>query len=316
MSRKNRLNNLTNSQWLKETKSFWHAEAGKRASEDGSAWTEERRRELAVWLRETYGDEEATRMMDQIVPGAVYSVAPPRDKRKLDHPATFSERDIERLIRLFTKKGQTVLDPFVGTGSTLLACAETGRKGIGIELVDRWVKVCRERIKDTDAGESPRVIHGHAGEELQKMDADSVDFVVTSPPYWSILNKDAGMKVQAERLEKDLETSYSDREDDLGNISDYGTFIARLGEIFQECCRVLKPGQYLACIVSDFRHGPDFYMYHADIAGAIEDAGIPAKGITILLQDSKNLYPFAIPYAFVSNIHHQYILIHQKPKEK
>ena len=36
------------------------------------------------------------------------------------------------------------------------------------------------------------------------------------------------------------------------------------------------------------------------------------KGVTILIQDNKNLYPLGIPYAFVSNIHHQYVLIFQK----
>jgi len=51
------------------------------------------------------------------------------------------------------------------------------------------------------------------------------------------------------------------------------------------------------------------------VARVIEKAQLDLKGVTVLLQDSKNLYPFAIPYAFVSNIHHQYILIHQKPRE-
>lgn len=316
VSRKNKLNDLTNSEWLRETKSFWHGGGGDR-SDDGRVWTQQRRQELAQWLRENYGDEDATAMMEQVIPSAMYSVAPPRDKRKMEHPATFSERDIERLIRLFTKDGQTVLDPFVGTGSTLLACAETGRRGIGIELVDRWVDVCRERVGEVEnLFLDLQIIHGDAESELEKLDSGCVDFVVTSPPYWSILNKDAGMKVQAERLDNDLETTYSDREDDLGNVPDYDTFLDRLEEIFSGCARVLAEGQYLACIVSDFRDGPDFYMYHADMAETIERAGLPLKGITILLQDSKNLYPFAIPYAFVSNIHHQYILIHQKPATK
>ena len=39
------------------------------------------------------------------------------------HPAPFSFTDVGRLIRYFTKSGQTVLDPFVGVGSTLKACA-------------------------------------------------------------------------------------------------------------------------------------------------------------------------------------------------
>src|SRR2546423_10995261 len=51
-----------------------------------------------------------------------------------EHPAPFSFTDVSRLIRFFTKRGDVVLDPFVGVGSTLKACAVEGRKGIGFAL--------------------------------------------------------------------------------------------------------------------------------------------------------------------------------------
>lgn len=62
------------------------------------------------------------------------------------HPAPFSFTDVGRLIRFFTKRGAVVLDPFVGIGSTLKACALDGRRGIGIELNPSFAKLARERL--------------------------------------------------------------------------------------------------------------------------------------------------------------------------
>ncbi len=53
---------------------------------------------------------------------------------------------IEKLITNSSKEGGTVLDPFMGSGTTLLACKNTGRNGIGIELDEAYFKIARERI--------------------------------------------------------------------------------------------------------------------------------------------------------------------------
>lgn len=305
---RNRLNDLSNREWLRETKSFWLSQA------DGTgAWTAQDVADLAEWLRSTHGPERAEAMLEQALASHMLSVAPPRGALKALHPATFSERDVERLIRFFTKAGETVLDPFLGSGSTLVACSQCDRRGLGIELVPRWAEVARERLGPLAEAGDLVVREGDALSELREVEGDSVDFVVTSPPYWSILTK-KGMKVQTEREDKGLPTKYSESECDLGNIANYTEFLERLAQVFAECGRTLRPGRYLAVIVSDFRHGPHFVLYHADLARHIEAVGLPLKGVTVLLQDSKNLYPFGLGSAFVSNVHHQYILIHQKPR--
>jgi len=306
---RNRLNDLTNREWLQATKSFWGSRGGLETGLEAESFDL-----FAQWLREQHSDEEAERVLGQVLSSVMWSITPPRDQLKLEHPATFSEADIERLIRLFTKAGETVLDPFVGTGSTLLACQRAGRRGIGIELVPRWAEIARQRLGQPRvfAEMAIEILEGDASVVLDELEVESVDFVVTSPPYWSILGKPPGPKAQAERTAKGLSTKYSDDPADLGNITDYDEFLARVADILGNCQRVLRPERYMAVIVSDFRHGPKFYLYHADLARAIEDRGLALKGITVLVQDNKNLYPFGIPYAFVSNIHHQYILIFRK----
>ena len=129
------------------------------------------------------------------------------------HPAPFSYQDISRLIRFFTKSGETVLDPFVGVGSTLKAAAMEGRKGIGIELNSKYVNLAEKRLKselndDPSICHSQKIIHGDARVEIPKIAANSVRLVVTSPPYWNILHKQ-DHKVKQERLAHGLDTQYS-----------------------------------------------------------------------------------------------------------
>jgi DNA modification methylase len=316
---RNSLNELSNRQWLIETKSFWLSRAQQCPSPLAECLAD-----FVQWLTETRPPDEVEAVLGQLDDSFVFSRTPPRSALKALHPATFSEADVERLIHLFTRPGERVLDPFLGSGSALVACAHAGRHGVGIELSDHWAQVASQRLAGETTsrlpldGPSPdlSVLTGDAREVLPSLEPDSFDFLVTSPPYWSILTKAAGLKAKAERTSRGLATQYSDSAADLGNMASYEEFLQELAGVFAACQRVLRPGRYMAVVVSDFRHGPRFHLFHADLAAAIEAVGPVLKGLTVLAQDNKNLYPFAIPFAFVSNIHHQYILLFQKPREK
>ncbi|MEO0146897.1 MAG: site-specific DNA-methyltransferase [candidate division WOR-3 bacterium] len=66
--------------------------------------------------------------------------------KKIGHPAPFPVELPLRCIKLFTYKGDLVLDPFLGSGSTLVACARTGRKGIGVEIDPQYVRIAKDRL--------------------------------------------------------------------------------------------------------------------------------------------------------------------------
>jgi DNA modification methylase len=234
------------------------------------------------------------------------------------HPAPFSFTDVSRIVRFFSKRNDFVLDPFVGVGSTLKACAVEGRNGIGFELNPRYAELAEERLRIEvrdmfSALVTQEVRVGDARELVAELPDNSLDLIVTSPPYWNILHK-VDHKAKQERESRDLDTKYSDDKRDLGNIDEYEIFLEELASILGGCGRALKRKKYMAVIVSDFRDKSRFVMFHSDIAKSLEKYKLELRGLTILYQRHKRVFPYGYPYAYVPNIHHQYIMILQNMK--
>ena len=84
---------------------------------------------------------------------------------------------------MFTKKGMTVLDPFVGSGTTLIACNELGRNGIGIDLNPEYERLFRNRLTEKGKVISTDIKYlvGNSFDLLSEV--GEVDYIVTSPPY-------------------------------------------------------------------------------------------------------------------------------------
>ena len=265
----NRLNDLTAKEWIPET--------------------------VSVWIQRGLGKGHEHAQIER------------------QHPAPFSFQDIARLIRFFTKVGETVLDPFVGVGSTLKAAAVEGRKGIGIELSKKYAQLARVRLKTELNGDSSvcreqKVIRGDARSVIPTLPAKSVKLVVTSPPYWNILHKQ-DHKARQERVANGLDTQYSTDAADLGNIDTYPAFLAAVTDTLALTRTCLVDGGHLCIVVGDFRQKANYFMFHADIARDMEARGFTLKGITVLYQRHKRVFPYGFPYSYVPNLHHQYIVI-------
>lgn len=247
--------------------------------------------------------------------GVMLSQAPPRDVVKKAHPATFSEKDVAKLIRFFTRKNEVVLDPYIGSGSTAIACIDEQRRCVGFELYKEWLNLARKRVRaelnKSPDGIKPFLRNTDALSGMRKIDDESIDFVVTSPPYWGILDK-KDHKAQSERIANGLATNYGGNKKDLANIASYAAFLMQLRTHFSEYHRLLKHRKYAAVIVSDFRHKQRYYLFHSHIAEQMEMVGFITQGVINLVQDNKKLYPYGYPTTYVSNISNQYIVIGRK----
>lgn len=227
--------------------------------------------------------------------------------REIDlHPASFPPPMIAEFIRFFTKKNGQVLDPFLGTGSTLVACEATKRRGVGIELYQKYAQTAKSRTRFP-------VWVGDARTVLPRLKEEGFlfDLCITSPPYWSMLKKID--HTQRARMAKGLETQYGEDQRDLGTIHDYVEFLSEIANTFRLVAEVLKPGKHLVVIAQNIRDKGRTRPFAFDLVKELEDC-YTFLGEKIWCQNQKTLRPYGYPFAFVTSVHHHYCLVFRKPK--
>lgn len=224
-----------------------------------------------------------------------------------DHPATFSPTMISDFIKFFTKEGMRVLDPFCGIGSTMEACRRTNRIGYGTELNPKYFNLILKRVP-----EFRQNIFNVDAQTINTLGIKDIDFCISSPPYWDILNRST-KDFESKRTKRNLDVHYSNAEKDLGNISDYETFMSLLTTIYLEIYEVLRNGAYIVIIIKNVKKGGVMYPIAWDLANRLSTKYV-LKDEKIWIQDKVGLSPYGYPHSWSSNIIHHYCLILKKEK--
>ncbi|WP_302333277.1 DNA methyltransferase [uncultured Ruminococcus sp.] len=259
-----------------------------------------------------------------------------RQKKHLVHGATFPEKLCHRLIKMYSKKGDLVLDPFLGTGTTVIAAIKSNRNAIGIELTERFFKVANESILEVLKSEQPnlfnefflgqyKLYNGDCCEVLKQFDDSSVQLTITSPPYADLIHKvlldrNKYHKNSVFVNENNATTNlYSNDTRDLGNM-DMEHYLNKVKQIMIELFRITKPGGYNAWVVKDFRDTKNKIPYidlHSKIAAIGEKAGYKYHDLIIWDQNQhRKLVLLGYPSVFYVNQNHSYIVIMRKPNDK
>ena len=228
-----------------------------------------------------------------------------KDADRGSHPGTFPVALARRCIRCFTHEGELVCDPFMGSGSTLVAAGAEGRRAIGIELYEHWVNETRTRIKR--ANSTCRIVQADTVNTADILDPQSVDLVVTSPPYWNILNRRRSVDG------KDAK-GYGKKAEDLGNTGSYEQYLVQMRKALENIHGWLKRGGYMMLNVMDIRVKDILYPLHLDMWKAAALAGFKCDDLIIWDRraDYNNLKPLGYPHVFRVNRVHEYLLVLQK----
>jgi DNA modification methylase len=242
---------------------------------------------------------------------SIWDIIKSKEESKFKHPAMFPVELCRRLIEIYTKEGDVVLDPFMGSGSTIVAARDLERKGIGFDINPSFVELAKKRISQQKlirlGVEDPNIYCEDAKNLLKYVVPGSVDLVITSPPYWNIHTRKRTADYKEPR-------PYSSLERDLGNISDFNKFMDELKSIFRNVHVVLKNGKRCIVIVMDIRQGSQFIPFHMNIVNMMAEMGFILEDIIIWdrRKEYSNLRPLGYPYVFIVNKVHEYILIFRK----
>ena len=174
----------------------------------------------------------------------------------------------QNLILLYSKEGDTVLDPMVGGGTTMIEAKLLKRRGIAFdihpEVVDLAKKAC-----DFPAEKGmfePEISQGDA-RDMKSIKDESVDLIATHPPYLNIIKYG----------DKDIEG-------DLSALSSLEKFCGQVELVAKECFRLLRPGKYCAILIGDTRRRRHFVPLAFNVMQKFLKAGFILKEDVIKLQ--------------------------------
>jgi DNA modification methylase len=147
------------------------------------------------------------------------------------------------LILRYTQPGEWVLDPMVGSGTTLVECKLLGCNGIGVDINYEALMLTFDRLNfepqnlyETLPPTEIRLYHGDA-RNLDLIPDESIDLIATHPPYANIIAYSKGNTIDG----------------DLSRLRSLDDYLDAMTEVAMECYRVLKPGRHCAILVGDTR---------------------------------------------------------------
>ncbi len=175
-----------------------------------------------------------------------------RDKEL--HPATFPISLAKKVIELFTHQGELVLDPFVGSGTTLVAARDINRNAVGFDLLTKYVDLCESRLNENQIFNSAKqiVIQDDARNIHKYFNDQTISLIFTSPPYANLLNRKRQNKSRRNRNNEQLNKveQYSQDDRDLGTY-DIEKYTKAIGDIYESLLPLLKEKGHCVINVSD-----------------------------------------------------------------
>lgn len=212
-----------------------------------------------------------------------------------------------QFLMRFTKKGEWVLDPFLGSGTTLIECRRLGRNGIGIELSSKVVNLAKKNInKETNHyNVKTEIVKGDSSEldfekTLTELGIKSVQFLIMHPPYWDIIK-------------------FSENKKDLSNTKTKEEFLNLFGKVVDKTYPILEKGRYFAVVIGDKYSGGEWIPLAFYAMQEVLKRGYKLKSVIVKnfeetkgKQNQKELWRYRALVGGFYIFKHEYILLFKK----
>lgn len=220
---------------------------------------------------------------------------------KSDYRGNFAPQIPRNVILNYSEEGDLVLDPMVGSGTTLIEAKLLNRNAIGYDINKNAVELTKDRIQFHVDNKSSQVVEIGDVRNLNKIENNSIDLIVTHPPYWNL-----------------VEYSENQNKDDLSSIKSLSDFFIELDKGASELFRVLKEGKFCAVLMGDTRKGQHYIpMTHALLQIFLKKGFVLKEDIiktqhntrfTPRWKSSAKLYKFYL-------IMHEHLFVLRKPQQ-
>ena len=250
-----------------------------------------------------------------------------------DYHGNFIPQIPNQLLRRFTKAGEIVLDPFIGSGTTAIEANRLHRRYVGVELAPAVANLARQRIMQdslslldsthyenyaplppapdfnvitgdsaaTTIDDEPVPVVEEIGRRLSDYDASGVQFLIMHPPYHNIIK-------------------FSDDEANLSNCRDVNHFLERFMVAYRNMVGFLEPGRHLAVVIGDIYQSSEWVPLQGLLTSALISSGeLRLKSIIVknmvnnrAKRNLENLWRYR---ALVNGFYifkHEYIVLFQK----